>query len=149
MDFGNKAMYSGRLRAKSKEKPAIRDMLVMHPERIPKRIASQLSFNFSNCSYKGIARQTVAGVRRNEINFVPCLYFSKSKSKIRITAIEIAMEIRSGFISAILNLLLRMVWGYVFDKIGFFKVYIIVNSLQTVTSAIFFFTRKRNNNHKQ
>ena len=50
IDFGSSAINSGLLNPKARHIPKTSDKLVTTPEIIPSRIASQLSFNFSNCS---------------------------------------------------------------------------------------------------
>ncbi|MCQ2818066.1 MAG: MFS transporter, partial [archaeon] len=38
----------------------------------------------------------------------------------------------------------RFLWGFIFDKIGFFVPFLICSSIQTLSSAAFFFTRNSN-----
>ena len=64
IDFGRNAIYSSWDSLKSIQIPRTLKVLESTPEVIPRRRAFQFFFKVSNCSYKGSARQMVAGVKR-------------------------------------------------------------------------------------
>ena len=64
MDLGNNVTYSSWPKLNIKANANIQTKLVSTPEIMPANIATTFSLSNLICWYKGIARHTVAGVKR-------------------------------------------------------------------------------------
>ena len=64
IDFGRNVMYSLWDKPKNTAIARMEHKDAKTPEKIPHMTAARFFFSSSNCSYNGIARQTVAGVKR-------------------------------------------------------------------------------------
>ena len=71
IDFGRRETYSVCPILNRMHMPKMKARFEITPQVIPPKIAYQFFFSFSNCSYKGTARQTVDGVKKNPIQSPP------------------------------------------------------------------------------
>ena len=73
IDFGSIVTYCSCVSPISIDKTSTVRRLVATPDAIPRIIAAKLLFNSCICSYKGIARHTVAGVKSQLRYLAPAL----------------------------------------------------------------------------